>query len=211
MTDGLMVDTAKHLLLTAQDIVNFKNSLAYNYLKNLVGYGPIKSMQDLENIALHRYGIIVNSYSTYLERQKILQDTDIAFNSGEISYEVKLLINAIDDFRKAAYILAYEKQRAKKEKQKEAEQLHARQMEVEQFKHGAKMEEINAEGSWAWKREDRRGYYYYMASREDNQAKLQATDMRAQQKRAQLADETDATIRKDIAKNNIEQQSQLPI
>ncbi len=210
MIDGLMRDTAKHVLLTAQDIIKYKSSLAYKFLQRMVGAGPIQSMEQLENVALHRYGIFVNSYSTYIERQNILKDTEIAFQNQEITYEIKLLINAIDDYRKAAYILAYEKQRAIKMKEKELTLMHKRSMELESHKHAIKMEQVNAEGLWRYKAVDRQGYWYFMANEKDNEVKMDLNDLKGVQRRAEIFQKTDASIMEKAAEQNIKNQQTLP-
>lgn len=210
MFDGLMRDTAKDILLTAQDIVQYPNTLPYDFLQTLVGYGPIKSMKRLEKIALHRYGIFVNSFSTYQERQNVLRDVEIAFQNAEITYEIKLLINSIDDYRKAAYILAYEKQRAQKIKEKEMQVAHERAMEADKNRHAIKMEEINAEGKWQYDKADRTGWWLFQANRDDNETKKSMLVDKSVQRQGEIENKTDADIRKETAKKNLQNQEVLP-
>lgn len=203
MVEGLMRDTAKHILATTQDIVYYKDSLAYSFLLNMVGNAPLESIEELGKIALHRYGIFVNSMTTYQQRQDILRDTSVAFNNGEIGYEIKILIDSIEDFSKAAYVLAYEKQRGIKLKQQEVAQAQQNAMAVEAQKHGNKMEEINAEGMWRWKAVDRQGFWYFKGHQDDNQTKVTATEMRNEQHRESIIDKTDQTIRQKAAERNL--------
>lgn len=209
MLDGLMRDCAKHTLLTAQDIIKYKTSMAYDYLLNLVGAGPIQSLERLNNVALHRYGIFVTSYNSYLERQNIMRDTDIAFQNGEITYDVKLLINAIDDFRKAAYILAFEKQRAQKIKEKEIELAHTRAMERDAALHNFKIEEINAHSKGEWNKADRTGWWMNQANSDDNKTKMAANEQKGQQRLEEIVQKMNAELQKISAKLNIK--SQEPI
>lgn len=204
MIDGIVRDIAKHNLLTVQDIIQYKESKAYKFLQDIVGQGPIDSLLDLENVAMHRYGVFVDNFSTYIERQKILQDTEQAWLQGEITYDTKLLINAVDDFRKAAYILAFEKQRGDKLKQQEATLLHQRQMEADTNRHAIKMEELNAEGSWKWKTADRTGWWMFQANRDDNSTKMQANEQKNQQRNEEIVHKTDENIRQTAAKSAIE-------
>lgn len=175
MIDSVLRQFAKYNLILVQDIVRYKDTIPYNFLKRALGETAIKDIKELDAIAIHRYGIFVNSFATYNERQRVLQETNEAWRAGEISYEAKMLIDSINDHRKAAYIMAFEKTKAKREKEQEAQQLHMNAMQLEKTKHDNKMAEIQLEGDLDIKARQIQGYYYYQAqiaiaqSREDIQ------------------------------------------
>lgn len=207
--DWVVKDMAKSSLLFAQDIIKYKSSLAYKFLLQMVGYGPIVSLERLKNVALHRYGIIVNSYSTYIERQKVLQDTDIAFQNGEIGYEIKLVINAIDDYRKASYILAYEKQRAEERKGRDAQVQHDRQMEAIQATNKGRMDEATMKINGEIKKADVTGQWMYKANRDDNETKILLNNNKAGQRADEIDNKADANIRTKSATRSIENQQPI--
>ncbi len=203
MMDGLATDNAVMALLTCQDIINFKGSLAYKYLIDLVGQSPITSLEDLENVAMHRYATFVNNFTTYTQRQEVVQDAKQAWLNGEITYDTLLLINSIDDYRMAAYVLSYEKQRADKLKQQQSQQAHDMQLEAEKQRHAMKMEEINAEGNWKWKVSDNTGQWMFRANRDDNTTKITASEAKGQQRNEEIINKTDNAIRHDTAKSTL--------
>lgn len=204
--DALMRDVAKDCLLTIQDIVSYKESLAYKFLLDMVGESTIQSIEDLDNIAMHRYGTFVNNFSTYVERQKMLTDTEQAWMAGEITYDTKLLINSIDDYRKAAYILSFEKQRADKLKEKQLQDAQNREMQQIAAKHQSKIEEINAQGDWHWKAQDRTGWWNFMTQKAQDAAKIQNTEQKAQHKTEEIVQKTDQSIREQAAQSAIQTQ-----
>lgn len=207
MIDGIGRDEAKHALLTAQDIIEYRESKAYKYLLDLVGYGPVESLEGLQKVAMHRYATVVNNFSTFQQRQQIKKDTQDAFQQGQITYDVKLLVDSVDDFRKAAYILAFEKQRADKLKQQAEAQAQASQLQQAQALHGMKMEEINADGNWKYRVVDRAGWWAWTANRDDNATKIQANEDKANQRIQELGVKTDAAIRQEGAKAAIQTQN----
>lgn len=205
--DALMRDIAKHTLILAQDIINFKDSKPYKFLSNLVGEKTLSSIEELDNVAMHRYGVMVNSFSTYIQRQKVLQDTEIAWQSQEIGYETKILIDSIDDFRKAAYILAFEKQRAQKIKDREAQLMHQRALELDQQQSNNRLDEINAKGMWDWRREDRRGWWFWQTTNQSDAMKVTIAQGRNDSRQLEHELKTEGEIAVSQAKSNIEAQA----
>jgi hypothetical protein len=210
MLDNLFRSAAKTTLLYCQDIVKYQDTIPYNFLKQVIGDDGIDRLEQLGNIAHHRYGIFINSFNTYMQRQKIMQDTEAAWQNKEIDYATKILVDSIDDFRKAAYILAFEKARADKEKQKELAQQHANMMQLESQKNANKMAEIDREGKWRNKTENTRGWWYYMAINANNKNKEQIKQMGIDSEGEKQGIRTDNKIREMGIKNQLEQGAALP-
>jgi hypothetical protein len=206
MIDDVLRNMAIHTLTLTQDIIRYKSSLPYKFLERAVGSLAIRDLQDLEGVALHRYGIFVNSFATYMDRQKVMQETEIAWQKGEITYEVKMLVNAVDDYRKAAYILAFEKQRAKKEEQEAAERLHKQAMELEALKQSNVMAKVKLEGELEVQKEDRRGYWYYMAAMAQANSRMGIKQMQIDNEGQNQAIRTSNDIQKMAAKASFENQ-----
>lgn len=194
MIDKLLQQYAKYTLRTVQDIVRYKDTVPYNFLKRAIGQTSINDISDLENVAFHRYGIFVNSFATYMERQRVLAETNQAWLNKEIPYHVKMLIDAIDDYRKAAYIIAYEKENAEKNEEKKAALLHQRTLETEGQKHANKMQEIQAQGMLDIRERQVQGYYYLQAAIAQSQSRIQQTSMKIDAKPDEIDYKTQAKI-----------------
>lgn len=204
MIDSLCIRGANHVLVTCQDIVRYKDTKPYRYLKQVIGEDAIDRIKRLDNIAFHRYGITINSLSVFNQREKVRQDADIAFQNKEISYEVKMLVDGIDDYRKAAYVLAFEKLRADKVRQKEEQQRHENLMAIEKQKEQSLINLENAKGDWAVKKEDVRGQWLYKVAELDGGIKERMKQTQMEHEYPKNQDRTDNKIREYEAKKNID-------
>lgn len=211
MIDSILRQFAKYTLNAVQDIVQYKDTIPYNFLKRAIGNTAIEDIRELDGVALHRYGIFVNSFATYMERQRVLQETNEAWQKGEIPYEIKMLIDSIDDYRKAAYIMAFEKQRAKKEKEKEIMVQHQNNMQLENFKHQAKMTEIQTEGGLEIKAQQVRGYYYYQAAIAMAQSRENINNAKIESKPSEINLKAQAKIEERRAEQSLEDTMPLPL
>jgi hypothetical protein len=209
MIDDLLRNMAIHTMTLTQDIIRYKSSLPYKFLERAVGSLAIQDLQDLEGVAFHRYGIFVNSFATYMDRQRVLQETEIAWQKGEISYEVKMLVNAVDDYRKATYILAFEKERAKREEQEAAELEHKRAMQLEALKQQNVLAKVKMEGDLEIQKEDRRGYWYYMAAVAQSNSRLGIKQMQIDNQGTEQAIRTSNDIQKMAAKASLDHQQPI--
>ncbi len=209
MIDKLMQQFAKYTLKTVQDIIKYKDSIPYAYLKRAIGKTAIRDISELEDVAWHRYGIFVNSFATYRERQRVLAETNQAWQNKEISYSVKMLVDSIDDYRKAAFIIAFEKERAEKRQDQQAELLHQRNMQVEQQKHANKMEEIQAEGFLDIRERQVQGYYYLQAAIAQSQGRMQETQMKINAEPDKINMKKQAAIEEKRTEASLEMQESL--
>lgn len=209
MIDSILRQFAKYNLMCVQDIIRYKDTLPYNFLKRAIGETAIKDIKELDGVALHRYGIFVNSFATHMERQRVLQETNDAWQKGEIAYEIKMLIDSIDDYRKAAYIMAFEKQRAKKEKQQEVQILHQNAMQQEGQRHANKMEEIQLEGQLEIKARQIQGYYYYQGAIAQTQGRENVQHIKQDGKPEEISLKSQAKIEEKRAINSLEEQASI--
>ncbi len=209
MIDGILRNVAKYTLLCVQDIVRYKDTLPYNFLKRAIGETAIQDIKDLEDVAFHRYGIFVNSFATFMERQRVLQETNEAWQRGEITYEIKMLVDSIDDYRKAAYIMAFEKMRAKKEKEKEVQVAQQNAVQLESMKHQNKMQEIQLEGDLRIKEQQVRGYYYYQSSIAQAQGRMDIAQLKQDGKPEEINLKTQAKIEEKRAEKSLDDQESL--
>lgn len=209
MVDSLIRNGAKHCLLTKQDIVRFKDTLPYNYILSVHGESVVSRLQGLNNIAHHRYNLVLNSLGSYNNRKKIHQDTEIAFERQQITYAVKLMVDSIDDPKKAAQVLMFEQEKEAKRKQEEVRATQEHLERLEQMKGQLQIQRVQIEGQLELQREDLKGQWLYRVEqlKQESEASI---------KREIMANEPDkqearasGKIKEIAAKSSIEKQAPL--
>lgn len=210
MLDSILRNGSKSTLLHTQDIIRWKDSRPYNFIKGIIGDSGIMRLKALDNVAHHRYGIFINSFNTYMQRQQIKQDTAMAWQQKEITYDIKILIDSIKDWRKAAFVLAFEKARADKQKRKEIMQAHQNAMALEKQKSDMKMAELDREWGWRNKVENTRGWWYFQSMAANNQSKEELKRVGIEHEPEKQDIRTNNKIREMAAKNSLEQGAPLP-
>jgi hypothetical protein len=102
----------------AQDIIRYKDTLPYNYLKKLLGEDDFENLKLLGDFAQHRYGIIVNDYNAGMERNLLIQAAFKSLDSGDgrggISVEQFGILLLTDDYKKLFKLWGYYKYKAAK-------------------------------------------------------------------------------------------------
>lgn len=111
-------------LTKAQDIVKFKESIPYKWIKRLLGDETFENLKLLEDFAAHRYGITVENYNAQFEKQvfqqMIMRSMDTGDGRGGLSaIEVGLLL-ADEDWKSGLKKLAYFKYKQEKKLRKQA-------------------------------------------------------------------------------------------
>lgn len=159
--DWIIRGAAKHVLLTCQDVVRYKDTLPFNYILRLFGEERIERLKSLDQVGLHRYDIMISSMGSYVNRQKVLQDTDFAFQNKLITYDVKLLIDNINDPNRAAYILAFEKKRADRIAREAAEAQQQHELQIATIAQQTQIGQVDTKGKWDVERENVRGKWLY--------------------------------------------------
>jgi hypothetical protein len=210
MIDALTGNQAKYIQLVAQDIINFKSSLPYKWLVNQIGNPPLNRLAMLKNVAIHRYGILINSYRTYMDREETRQNAQIAYQRGEIPFEVMMLINQIADPKKANYILAFEKKRTEQQKIKDEQQLSAMRMQEDASKTKNQMQLEDKKGYWWVQRENARGYWWWLTAQASDKSKAELKKMQLDAKPDEIAIKASNKIREEAAKHSLQNQTPLP-
>jgi hypothetical protein len=131
-----------------QDHIDIEKSKAYENIARAVGTRPVEVIRSLKKIPLHKYGIFIDTFNTDMEKQEKKQQAWEAFEKGQITYATFMLIDNIDNQKRAGQILAHELYRAQKLKEKEVKQQQDNLLALEDKKHANKMEEINTTGEW---------------------------------------------------------------
>ena len=108
-------------------------------LKQIFGEKYIASIKHLKKIPITYYGINIRQFLRDKEREKITQFTDNAVLKGELTEEMGLLINDIDDYNMAAKVLSFYRERTKKQALENQKQIQQGQLQLGQQELAGKL------------------------------------------------------------------------
>lgn len=127
----------------AQDILKYKDSLPYKWIKTVLGNESFEALQAIEDFAPHRYGLYIEDYNDTFDRQKLLQAADLALSQKTLDIVQWGIITQTDDPKLGFKILAHLMMKAKKRERREALQDQQIALNIEQQKHQMKMDELS--------------------------------------------------------------------
>jgi hypothetical protein len=124
---GILEPFAKTTVQGVQDLIALYPAKAKKVLVQALGTKAVERMQELNRIPLHKLGIFVESFNTEIQRQTEQQNAYQAWQNKEIEYHTYLLISSVDNWKRAAQILAYEKAKGN---EREMEKIRQAQEEI---------------------------------------------------------------------------------
>lgn len=144
----LFSDVMTRSVFYIQSIIKFKskNPLPYKFLEKLLGDEVIANIKSMDDCAAHRYGIYLEPFNRYYEREEIKQRTQIAFERGEIGFEEMIMVDSIDSAKQAVLTLAYYKRRAEKKAAEEVQRKYELEDANNANAHQRKLEELQVQG-----------------------------------------------------------------
>lgn len=209
MIVGAIEDTAIFILSKVQDICRYKGTLPYMFLERALGADTVESFTNLNGFSFHRYGIFIDTFNNDIERQEIKAETMDAWVKKEISYEVKKMIDAIDDPKKAVKVLTFEKRKAMMEVKRQEQLMHERALELDSVKTKNQIGVIDRKGSWDVKGKQIEADSYVEAARITAKASIAKQQMREENEPVKQAVRSQAKIKEEEAKRNLDAQSPL--
>ena len=195
MFDYIYKNLGTSIIGVAYDIIKFKTSLPYIYLKNIIGEDGCERISKVSKIAAHRADIFVSSFANIQDRIRVLQDTAIAHQNGTIDYATKVIIDNINDHRKAQLYLVRKEQEAIKRKQEEQAQQQQNAMALQKQKTADEIAIINARGEWSVK-----------SSQIQTQGFIEVARINAQSKENQQTQKAESVKEEYTLKDQLEQQ-----
>lgn len=168
----------------SQYIIKYKkiNSIPYDRLVLAIGQKNVNDMEYLGEIAAHRYGIFIRPFNDKYNLEKQRMYAEQAFANKEIRIEQLMLVNSIDNPKKAAQVLAFEQRRnlrdaekaldaASKRKMAQDDNLYKRQMEFEQVKIAGNNQKADIEGRWYYLAHVNAAKWRFEGQQDNNEAR----------------------------------------
>jgi hypothetical protein len=114
--------------LYAQDIVRFKDTVPYNWLRKLMGEEEFENLKLLEEFAAHRLGIYVTDYSAGFERNRLIAAADAALAAQDLTFGQWAMVTNTEDYKKGLKLLDFLKNKQdKKERRRAIEDVRMQQ------------------------------------------------------------------------------------
>lgn len=192
------------------DILKYKDSAPYHWLKTMVGTEDFNSLALLNEFAAHRYGLFVRDYNIDIDKQKVLFAADQAFQKGQIDFDQWFIIIQTEDVKKAAQILSFMKIRqAKKQRQMELQNFQI-QDQLDEKKHKRELDRINAKGEWDYKKAEKEAEGYVAASEKQADSRIVVKEMQIKNEPVKQASKSEG--QKEIAetRENLKEQHPYP-
>lgn len=144
----LFSDVFTRVVFYIQSIIKFKskNALSYKFIEKLLGDEVVADIKSMDECAAHRYGIFLEPFNRYYEREELKELTRIAFERGQIGFEEMLIVNGVDSAKQAGMALAYFKRKTEKRVQEEMQRKYEMEDANNANAHQRKMQEIQAKG-----------------------------------------------------------------
>lgn len=140
---------ATDILNLTQDIIKFKDSIPYEWIRRIIGEEEFDALGVLDKYAAHRYAIFVMDYNSDYQKQRVMQAADMALQQKQIEIDQWALVTQSEDYKKALKLLSlYKRKKEKKDRQQALQDMKIKQegeQQLEELKHKNKMEELGAE------------------------------------------------------------------
>ena len=200
----------EHLAITtlnyATDILQYKDTLPYKWIKTLLGNESFAALNALDKVSAHRYGIYIEDYNTALDHQRLNQAADIALQQKTITLSQWAIITQTESPKLGFKMLAHLELKAKKKERNQALQDKAIESRIAENAHAMKMEELNFERGTEWGKSDRSARAVVSAAQIQAKGRI---DVKELQNEAELPKQTakaESEITVEREKKNLEAQ-----
>jgi hypothetical protein len=137
---------ATDVLNITQDIIKYKDSVPYNWLRRLIGEESFSALFLLDEYASHRYGLFVKDYNSDFQKQRINQAADMALGQKQIEIDQWAMITQSEDYKMATKLLSLYKRKKEKRERQQALQDMKVQQQMQEAKHKQELELIQVKG-----------------------------------------------------------------
>lgn len=197
------------ILNYAQDIIKFKESMAYKWLLWLVGNESLSYLSVLDKFAAHRCGIFIWDYNRQIEKNKIMEAANIALAKGTLRFDQWYIVNITDDPKKANAILSrILRMNEKKEKAFEMQKLQM-QDQINERQYQREKDLIMTKGQIDLQRAQLEVRSYIGAAQIQAENKLNVKELQVASEAPKIEAKAQAQKEVQQSKANIENQKPL--
>jgi hypothetical protein len=190
----------------AQDIIKYKDSLPYKWIKTILGNESFEALQSLEKFAAHRMGIYVDDYNTEMDRQALKNAADISLQQKTITIIQWGIITQTNNPKLGFKILAHLELKTKKKERKQALQDQEITNAMNKNLHTMKMEELGFDRETKWGIADREGAALVESAKIQAGARVEVKNLQNQAEAPKQAAKAEGDIEVERSKKELEEQ-----
>ncbi len=200
----------EHLAITtmnyATDILQYKDTLPYKWIKQIMGNESFAALNALGKVSAHRFGIYIEDYNAEQDRQRLLQAADIALGQKTLSLSQWAVVCQSENPKLGFKLLAFLELKAKKKERNQALQDMQIQDQMAQKAHERQMEILAYERETKFGVADRDRDGFLGAAQINKSGKVETQQLKEVEKLQQEGAKERREIAVDTNKANLEAQ-----
>jgi hypothetical protein len=194
----------------ATDILQYKDTLPYNWIQTLIGTESFEALGTLGKFCAHRYGLFIEDYNDALDKQNLLQAANIALQQKTLTITQWGIIVQNEDPKLGFKILAYLELKAQKRQRQQALQDMQIQDKMADKAHGRKMDEIKEENAGKLEIERERTRSYVAAAQINKEGKIETKELQVASEAPKIEAKTQSQKELESHKADLQQQEPFP-
>jgi hypothetical protein len=203
----------EHLCVAAlnysTDILSYPDTLPYKWLQTLMGNERFEALKSLGKFCAHRYGLYIDDVNSELDRRDLKEAASLALSKGQISLTQWQIIINNPNPKLGFKILAHMELKTKKKERRQALQDQQIALQIEQQKHGMKMEELSFQRETVWGVADREGQALVASAQVQAQARIQVKELQNENEIPKQMAKTQGGKEIEETKANLKQQEPI--
>lgn len=205
----------KHLatvsLIYAQDILKYKDSIPYKWIRTIMGDESFENLKILDKVCAHRFGIFIRDYNIAFEKQRLNQAADMALQQKTITIDQWGVVTQTEDPKRGLAILARMERQKNKRERRQAVQDMQMQNEMAQAQHDRMMQQLMFERETEWGKADRAARATIMSSQLQAQSRIDVKNIQAGSEPEKIAAKTEGQKEVEREKQNLKEQQSLMV
>jgi len=193
----------------ATDILQYPDTLPYNWIKRLLGNESFDALNALGKISAHRFGIFLEDYDDAIDKQRLLQAADIALSQKTLTLTQWAIVCQTKNAKLGFKILAHLELKAKKRERAQAIQDMQIEDQMANAQHQREMERLAFERETKYGVADRDAAAFIGSAQVNKSGKVEAVEIKEAAKVPQELAKTEGKIAIEKEKSNLEQQQAL--
>lgn len=195
----------------AQDIITYKDSMPYKWIKTILGNESFEALKSIEDFAAHRFGIYVDDYNTEFDRQKLLQAADIALQQKTLTLTQWAIVTQTTNPKLGFKILAHLELKTKKKERRQALQDQQIADALDKNKHDREMQRLEYDRGTKFGVADREAAALVKSAEIQAGARVEVKNLQNQAEPVKQQSKAQADIEVETSKKQLEDQSAFTV
>lgn len=195
----------------ATDILQYKDSLPYKWIKTLLGNESFAALNSIEKMSAHRMGIYVDDYNAEMDQRRLERAADIALSQKTITIIQWGIIVQSNNPKLGFKILAHLELKAKKKERAQALQDQQIQDQMAEKQHQRLMDQMQFDRETKFGVADRDRDGFIASAQINKQGRLDTQELKNAGTLEHTAQKTSGKVVEEEAKANAEAQKPISV